>query len=75
MLWLGTVNQCQKYLKTNIFFFEVMKNQHRKGKVERTKKGKVVVVNTWKHRCVGDRVLSTCKTTEYREKGIRCFKN
>ena len=43
--------------------------------MEKLKKKKLLLLIPEK---MGDRVLSTCKTkipTEYREKGIRCFKN
>ena len=51
MLRLGTaLNQCQKYLKTNIFFFKVVKTKTKKERLEKPKKGKVIVINNSKHR-------------------------
>ena len=35
-----------KKLKISIFFFEVLKTNTKNGKVRKTKKGKIVVVNT-----------------------------
>ena len=69
MLWLGKeLEQCQKYLKINIFFFKVAKTN--------TKKEKLLVLIPEN---VGDRLLSVCKTqipTEYWKKDIwGCFKN
>ena len=76
MLWLGAVsNQCQKYLKTKIFFVKVVKTNTKKNKLKKPKKEKLLLLI---REDIGDRVLSVCKTkipTEYREKGIRCFKN
>ena len=57
----------------NIFFFEVVKTNTKKERLENPKKEKLLLLIPEKHR-----VLSVCKTkipTEYREKGIRCFKN
>ena len=56
-------------------FFLGCKNKHKKRKVEKTEKEKLLLLI---HENIGDRVLSVFKTkmpTEYREKGIRCFKN
>ena len=56
-------------------FFLGCKNKHKKGKVEKTEKEKLLLLI---HENIGHRVLSVFKTkipTEYREKGIRCFKN
>ena len=59
----------------NIFFFKVVKTNTKKEKLEKPKKEKLLLLIPENR---GDRVLSVCKTkipTEYREKGIRCFKN
>ena len=48
----------------NVFFFNVIKKTH-KRKVRKAKKGKVAIVNAWKHRWIGDRKLSLCKTIKY----------
>ena len=39
-----------KAFKNKHFRFKSCKNKHEKEKVGKAKKGKVVVVNTWKHR-------------------------
>ena len=55
----------------NIFFFKLVKTNTKK---EKPKKEKQLLIAEK----IGDRVLSVCETkipTEYREKGIRCFKN
>ena len=59
----------------NIFFFKVVKTNTKKERLEKPKKEKLLLLIPEN---IGDRVLSVCKTkisTEYREKGIRCFKN
>ena len=59
----------------NIFFFKVVKTNTKKEKLEKPKKEKLLFLIPEN---IGDRVLSVCKTkipTEYREIGIRCFKN
>ena len=64
-----------KYLKINIFFFKVVETKTKKEKLERPKKEKLLLLIPEN---ISDSVLSVCKTkitTEYREKGIRCFKN
>ena len=56
-------------------FFKVVKTNIKKENLEKPKKEKFLMVTPEN---IGDRVLSVCKTkipTEYREKGIRCFKN
>ena len=66
----------KNFEKIIIFFFEVVKTNTKKEKLELSqKKGKLLLLIPEN---IGDRVLSVCKTkisTEYREKGIRCFKN
>ena len=39
-----------KIFKYKYFIFQSCKNKHKKGKVGKTNKGKVVVANTWKHK-------------------------
>ena len=59
----------------NIFFFKVVKTNTKKEKLKKPKKEKLLFLIPEN---IGDRVLSVCKTkipTEYREIGIRCFKN
>ena len=47
MLRLGTaLNQCQKYLKTNIFFFKVVKTKTKKERLEKPKKEKLLLLIT-----------------------------
>ena len=56
-------------------FFKDVKTSIKKEKLEKPKKEKLLLLIPEK---IGDRALSVCKTkipTEYREKGIRCFKN
>ena len=56
-------------------FFKVVKTNTKKEKLEKLKNKKLLLLTSEN---IGDRVLSVCKTkipTEYREKGIRCFKN
>ena len=58
----------------NIFFFNFVKTNTKKESLEKPKKEKQLLIAEK----IGDRVLSVCETkipTEYREKGIRCFKN
>ena len=58
----------------NIFFFKLVKTNTKKESLEKPKKEKLLLIAEK----IGDRVLSVCETkipTEYREKGIRCFKN
>ena len=58
----------------NIFFFKLVKTNTKKESLEKPKKEKQLLIAEK----IGDRVLSVCETkipTEYREKGIRCFKN
>ena len=60
-----------KIFKYKYFIFQSCKNKHKKGKVGKTNKGKVVVANTWKHKWYS--VKCVCKTKiprEYGEKGI-----
>ena len=62
-------------MKINIFFFKDVKTSTKKERLEKPKKEKLLLLIPEN---IGDRVLSVCKTkisTEYREKGIRCFKN
>ena len=60
MLWLGTVtNQCQKYLKINIFFLKFVKTNTKKEKLEKPKKEKLLLLIPEN---IGDRVSSVCKT-------------
>ena len=59
----------------NIFFFKVVKTNTKKERLEKPKKEKLLLLIPEN---IGDRVLSVCKTkiaTEYRENGVRCFKN
>ena len=76
VLWLGTeLNQCQKELKINIFFLEVAKTNTKKETLEKPKNEKLLLLIPEN---IDDWVLSVCKTrisTEYKENGIRCFKN
>ena len=46
-----------KIFKNKYFLFQSCKNKHKKGMVGKAKKGKVVIVNNWKHRW--------CKTLKY----------
>ena len=66
----------KNFEKIIIFFFEVVKTNTKKEKLELSqKKGKLLLLIPEN---IGDRVLSVCKTkiaTEYRENGVRCFKN
>ena len=52
------------------------KNKHKKGKVGKANNAKVLLANTEN---IDDKTLSVCTiikiATEYREQGIRCFKN
>ena len=62
-------------MKINIFFFKDVKTSTEKERLEKPKKEKLLLLIPEN---IGDRVLSVCKTkilTEYREKGVRCFKN
>ena len=62
-------------MKINLFFLKVVKTNTKKESLEKPKKEKLLLLIPEN---IGDRVLSVCKTkipTEYREKGIRCFKN
>ena len=62
-------------MKINIFFFKDVKTSTKKERLEKPKKEKLLLLIPEN---IGDRVLSVCKTkilTEYREKGVRCFKN
>ena len=71
----NSIKSMLKYLKINIFFFKVVETKTKKEKLERPKKEKLLLLIPEN---IGDSVLSVCKTkitTEYREKGIRCFKN
>ena len=64
-----------KIFKNKYFVFKVVKTNTKKEKLEKPKKEKLLLLIPENR---GDRVLSVCKTkipTEYREKGIRCFKN
>ena len=64
-----------KISKNKIFFFKVVKTNTQKERLEKPKKKKLLLLM---FENLGDRVLSVCKTkipTEYREKGIKCFKN
>ena len=64
-----------KIFKNKYFVFKVVKTNTKKEKFEKPKKEKLLLLIPENR---GDRVLSVCKTkipTEYREKGIRCFKN
>ena len=59
----------------NIFFFKVVKTNTKKERLEKPKKEKLLLLIPEN---IDERVLSIYKTkilTEYREKGIRCFKN
>ena len=59
----------------NIFFFKVVKTNTKKERLEKPKKEKLLLLIPEN---IDERVLSMYKTkilTEYREKGIRCFKN
>ena len=59
----------------NIFFFKVVKTNTEKQRLEKPKKENLLLLIPGN---IDDRVLSVYKTkiqTEYREKGIRCFKN
>ena len=61
-----------KKLKINIFFFKIVKTN---SNIENPKKENLLLLIPEN---IGDRVLSVFKTripTEYREKGISCFKN
>ena len=64
-----------KIFKNKYFVFKVVKTNTKKEKLEKPKKKNLLLLIPENR---GDRVLSVCKTkipTEYREKGIRCFKN
>ena len=72
---MAVLNQCEKYLKMNIFFFKVVKRNTEKERLQKPKKENLLLLIPGN---IDDRVLSVYKTkipTEYREKGIRCFKN
>ena len=64
-----------KIFKNKYFVFKVVKTNTKKEKLEKPKKRKLLLLIPENR---SDGVLSVCKTkipTEYREKGIRCFKN
>ena len=64
-----------KIFRNKYFVFRVVKTNTKKEKLEKPKKEKLLLLIPENR---GDGVLSVCKTkisTEYREKGIRCFKN
>ena len=62
--------------KNKSLFFKNVKIKTKRERLEKPKKEKFLLLLILEN--IGDRVLSVCKTkilTEYREKGIWCFKN
>ena len=62
--------------KNKSLFFKNVKIKTKRERLEKPKKEKFLLLLILEN--IGDSVLSVCKTkilTEYREKGIRCFKN